>query len=36
MLEVVAPLPTHIKASFTFFGFSESDAGKPFEAFDEE
>lgn len=36
VLEVVAPLPTHIKASFAFFGFSESDSGKPFEAFEED
>ena len=36
VLEVVAPLPSHIKASFAFFGFSESDSGKPFEAFEED
>ncbi len=36
ILEVVAPLPRHIKASFDFFGFTEADAGRPFEAFDEE
>ncbi|CAA7619931.1 RluA family pseudouridine synthase [Magnetospirillum sp. SS-4] len=36
MLEVTAPLPPHIKASFAFFGFSESEAGPPFEAFEEE
>jgi len=36
VLEILAPLPTHIKASMDFFGFNESDAGRPFEAFDEE
>ncbi|RAU21260.1 RluA family pseudouridine synthase [Paramagnetospirillum kuznetsovii] len=36
LLEVLAPPPTHIKASFAFFGFSESDAGRPFEAFEDE
>ncbi|OAN53839.1 RNA pseudouridine synthase [Paramagnetospirillum marisnigri] len=36
LLEVIAPLPGHIKASFDFFGFSEGDAGRPFEAFEEE
>ncbi|CAA7627045.1 Pseudouridine synthase [Candidatus Terasakiella magnetica] len=33
-LEVLAPLPVHIKASFDFFGFNESDGGRPFEAFE--
>lgn len=36
ILEVSAPLPLHIKASFGFFGFNEADAGRPFESFDEE
>lgn len=36
ILEVLAPLPLHIKSSFSFFGFTESDAGRPFEAFEEE
>ena len=36
ILEVVAPLPAHIKASLAFFGFAESDGGRPFEAFEEE
>jgi 23S rRNA pseudouridine955/2504/2580 synthase len=34
VLEVVAPLPPHIKASFEFFGFDEHTAGKPFAAFE--
>lgn len=32
-LRVVAPLPTHITASFDFFGFDEKQAGQPFAAF---
>jgi 23S rRNA pseudouridine955/2504/2580 synthase len=36
MLEIVAPLPPHIKTSFAFFGFTEADAGRPFTAFDED
>lgn len=35
-LEIIAPLPEHIANSFEFFGFTESQAGRPFEAFDEE
>jgi 23S rRNA pseudouridine955/2504/2580 synthase len=35
-LEVVAPLPAHMAASFAFFGFDLHDAGKPFEAFAED
>lgn len=35
-LEVLAPLPDHIARSFEFFGFSESSAGRPFVAFDED
>lgn len=35
-LLVVAPLPEHIAKSFEFFGFQESTAGKPFDAFEEE
>jgi 23S rRNA pseudouridine955/2504/2580 synthase len=35
-LEVVAPLPTHMAASFEFFGFVENEAGEPFTAFDAE
>jgi 23S rRNA pseudouridine955/2504/2580 synthase len=34
-LEVIAPLSEHIARSFEFFGFTESDAGKPFETFTE-
>jgi 23S rRNA pseudouridine955/2504/2580 synthase len=36
ILEVMAPLPAHIAASFAFFGFSETAAGKAFTAFDED
>ncbi|MBI3444785.1 MAG: RluA family pseudouridine synthase [Magnetospirillum sp.] len=36
VLEISAPLPPHIKASFDFFGFNESDSGRPFVAFDED
>lgn len=36
MLEVTAPLPPHIKASFDFFGFVESEAGPPFVAFEDD
>ncbi|MGE5503650.1 MAG: RluA family pseudouridine synthase, partial [Actinomycetota bacterium] len=35
-LEVVAPLPPHMAASFAFFGFDQHDAGKPFDAFSED
>jgi 23S rRNA pseudouridine955/2504/2580 synthase len=34
-LTVMAPLSEHMDKSFEFFGFSEADAGKPFEAFTE-
>jgi pseudouridine synthase, RluA family len=34
-LQVVAPLSEHIAKSFEFFGFAESDAGQPFQAFSE-
>jgi len=33
-IEVVAPLPPHIAASFAFFGFEERKAGEPFAAFE--
>ena len=33
-IEVVAPLPPHIAASFAFFGFEERTAGAPFAAFE--
>lgn len=33
MLEVVAPLPEHMRQSFAFFGFTEGEAGTPFAAF---
>lgn len=36
MLSVEAPLPSHMQTSFTFFDFKESQAGKPFAAFDDE
>ncbi len=36
VLEVLAPLPPHIKASFDFFGFHEGESGQPFVSFDEE
>lgn len=35
-LEISAPLPSHIKASFDFFGFTEGESGPPFVSFDEE
>jgi 23S rRNA pseudouridine955/2504/2580 synthase len=35
VVEVTAPLPDHIKASFDFFGFDPAEAGAPFAAFDE-
>lgn len=35
VIEVVAPLPQHLAATFGFFGFDERAAGKPFAAFDE-
>jgi 23S rRNA pseudouridine955/2504/2580 synthase len=34
ILEIVAPLPRHMAATFEFFGFDEHSAGKPFEAFE--
>jgi 23S rRNA pseudouridine955/2504/2580 synthase len=36
VVRVVAPLPAHMAASFAFFGFAESAAGEPLEAFDGE
>lgn len=36
VLRVVAPLPAHMVASFAFFGFRESAAGDPFQAFAED
>ena len=36
VLEVIAPLPPHIKASFDFFGFNETESGPPFEAFEQD
>jgi len=36
MLEVTAPLPPHMLASFEFFGFDGDGAGPAFAAFDEE
>ncbi len=33
-IEVVAPLPEHMAASFAFFGFEETAAGPPFAAFE--
>jgi len=33
-IEVIAPLPPHIAASFAFFGFEERTAGEPFAAFE--
>ena len=36
ILEIVAPLPEHMTASFDFFGFEPKSAGKPFAAFDAE
>lgn len=35
-LEIIAPMPEHMAKSFEFFGFTESQAGRPFDAFDEE
>ena len=35
-LFIEAPLPSHMQASFNFFEFTESQAGKAFAAFDEE
>lgn len=35
-IEVVAPLPEHIAATFAFFGFTESEAGVPFAAMPKE
>lgn len=36
VIRVLAPLPPHIDASFSFFGFDPAAAGEPFIAFDEE
>ena len=36
MIRVEAPLPSHIAASFDFFGFDEARAGEPFIAFEED
>ncbi len=36
LIRVIAPLPAHMQASFDFFGFELSNAGEPFEAFEEE
>lgn len=36
LIEVEAPLPPHFVQSFQFFEFKEKQAGKPFDAFDEE
>ncbi len=33
LIEVIAPLPEHITASFAFFGFELNAAGTPFTAF---
>lgn len=35
-IEVIAPLPAHMKASLALFGFEESLAGPPFAAFEDE
>jgi 23S rRNA pseudouridine955/2504/2580 synthase len=35
-LEITAPLPEHMEASFAFFGFEPGQAGKPFTAFEAE
>ncbi|MDA8230568.1 MAG: RluA family pseudouridine synthase [Magnetospirillum sp.] len=35
-IEVTAPLPPHIAASFAFFGFEEAQAGEAFAAFESE
>ena len=35
-IRAVAPLPEHMLASWSFFGFEESSAGEPFVAFDED
>jgi 23S rRNA pseudouridine955/2504/2580 synthase len=36
LIQVTAPLPSHMLASFEFFGFDEARAGPPFAAFDED
>jgi 23S rRNA pseudouridine955/2504/2580 synthase len=36
MIEVTAPLPEHMAASFAFFGFEEAVAGTPFTAFEQD
>lgn len=35
-IRVIAPLPEHMLASFSFFGFREAEAGEPFVAFEED
>ncbi|HIJ38388.1 MAG TPA: RluA family pseudouridine synthase, partial [Rhodospirillaceae bacterium] len=35
LLRVLAPLPSHMVASFAFFGFAKGAAGEPFTAFEE-
>jgi 23S rRNA pseudouridine955/2504/2580 synthase len=35
-LVVMAPLPEHMDKSFEFFGFDQADAGKPFDAFEQD
>jgi 23S rRNA pseudouridine955/2504/2580 synthase len=35
-IQVIAPLPPHIEASFSFFGFAPAAAGEPFVAFEED
>lgn len=35
-IRAVAPLPEHMLASWSFFGFEENSAGEPFVAFDED
>lgn len=36
VIRVIAPLPEHMAATWSFFGFDESAAGEPFVAFDED
>lgn len=36
VIRVTAPLPDHMQASFTFFGFDQGAAGDPFLAFEED
>jgi len=35
-IRVIAPLPEHMEATWSFFGFEESSAGEPFVAFEED